>query len=360
MGTGSAVEIHAAAGLGLVQGGHRRVADERISKRIATDLPELSRDDVETYTLQLLNCTFFTRIGNGFRFLHQSYLESLVSEPSQRVVARRPWHLGYASLHGHLRDDLPPVRRGGDREIPVGSVLQNGSVRAQANFLAMSFRRPAGGHGSASRKQLYQEPARNVRFLAGGGCPCCDGTPENVEQVAAAFASEANAIIKAMIRRIASNWLSTASSAELAILLRSITETEIDAPRRTRRSSDAPAHEFSARCRAALFAFRRAMMQGDELWTAAVGGSWSLGTLRHARRRLISSPQPRARRIRKFEMLTGLFSGSPPLLDLPARLTLTAGHACVHQLERGDPFLPVNRDSFGEESQRLPVDRRRS
>ena len=198
----------------------------------------------------------------------------------------------------------------GFEKIPVESVIQNGSVRAQANFLAMSFRHRPAAMEVHLRKQLSQSPHEIVRFLAAMGVGLYDGSPENVEQVAAAFASEANTIIKAMIQRVASNWLSTASSAELANLLRSVAEMEI-----TLRAEDAGRvmlqHTSSPRdAERALFAFRRAMMQGDQPVDCGGRGDPEPRDLRHAPSTSYIFTTASRARIRKFEMLTGLFSGS--------------------------------------------------
>ena len=157
----------------------------------------------------------------------------------------------------------------------------------------------------------------------------------------------------------ASNWLSTARSAELGNLLRSVAETEI-----TLRAEDAGRvmlqHRSSPRdAERALFAFRRAMMPGDELWTAAVGGILSLGTLPHAPSTELYLHHSLARDASGNSKCLPACSAVRPITGSSGRLILAAGRAFVGELERGDAFLPVNRDSFREESQRLPVDRRR-
>ena len=55
------------------------------SQRIKTEFPQLSNDEIDRYTLQLLNCTFFTRVGDRYRFLHRSYLSTWCREASLTV-----------------------------------------------------------------------------------------------------------------------------------------------------------------------------------------------------------------------------------------------------------------------------------
>jgi serine/threonine protein kinase len=256
---------------------------KEFSKRIGAELPELSRDEVQIYTLQLLNCTFFTRIGDRFRFLHQSYLEYLVAEGLCKALFHGDLDMWDTPLYTDIYEMMYRllIVEGFDR-IPIETVLRNGSVRAQANFLAMSFRHRPAAMEVHLRKQLRQNPHEIVRFLAAMGIGLYDGSPQNLECVVAAFASERNTIIKAMIQRVASHWFTATTSPELTDSLRSVVEVEV-----TLRAEDGGRvmlqNTGSQRdAERALFAFRRAMVQGDQLWTAAVGGILSLGAVQHA------------------------------------------------------------------------------
>ena len=226
---------------------------KEFSKRIATDLPELSRDDVETYTLQLLNCTFFTRIGDRFRFLHQSYLEFLVSEALCNALWRGDLGIWDTPLYTDIYEmTYRLLVAEGFEKIPVESVLQNGSVRAQANFLAMSFRHRPAAMEVHLRKQLSQSPheigtvsrrdgCRLVRRDAGerraGRCGIRERSqhdhqgddPAGREQLA----------VDRELRRARESPSVRRGNGD-------------HAPRRRRRASDAPAHELSARCRAGV------------------------------------------------------------------------------------------------------------
>jgi hypothetical protein len=253
------------------------------SKRIAAEQPALSRDEVDAYTLQLLNCTFFTRMGDRFRFLHQSYLEDFVSEALCKALWGGDLGMWDTPLYTDIYEMIYRLLIAeGFQKIPVEWVMTKGTIRAQANFLAMSFRHHPAPMEVHLRQQLRQNPNDIVRFLAAMGIGLYAASADNLECVRAAFASEGNTVIKAMIQRVASNWLSAMSASDLSDLLRSVVQEEV-----TLRAEDAARatlqHTGSERdVERALFAFRRAMMQGDRLWTSAVGGILSLGIMRHA------------------------------------------------------------------------------
>ena len=74
------------------------------SKQLRAEFPELSADEIDRYTVQLLNCTFFARSGDRYRFLHRSYLEYLgLGGPRRRTSDRgsRDVGGGDTSLHRH-------------------------------------------------------------------------------------------------------------------------------------------------------------------------------------------------------------------------------------------------------------------
>ena len=256
---------------------------KEFSNRIATELPGLSRDEVDAYTLQLLNCTFFTRIGDRFRFLHQSYLEYLVAEALCKALWRGDLTVWDTSLYTDIYEMIYRLLIAeGFEKIPVEWVMQKGSVRAQANFLAMSFRHRPAAMEVHLRQQLRHNPHEIVRFLAAMGIGLYAVSAENAESVHAAFISEDNSIIKAMIKHVASNWLSVTAAPDFVTLLQPVGRGEV-----ALRAEDAARvmlQHFGSQQDAerALFAFRRAMIQGDRLWTAAVGGILSLGMVQHS------------------------------------------------------------------------------
>jgi serine/threonine protein kinase len=252
------------------------------SSRIEAELPGLSRDEVDAYTLQLLNCTFFTRVGDRFRFLHQSYLEYLVSEALCKALWGRDLTIWDMSLYTDIFEmTYRLLAAEGFERIPVEWVMQTGTVRAQANFLAMSFRHKPAAMEVHLRQQLRHNPHDIVRFLAAMGIGLYAVVPENVDCVEAAFQAEQNTIVRAMIQRVASNWLSETNHPVFLDRLQAVAGTEFalrteDAERATlqRTGSQRDAER-------ALFAFRRAMIQGDNMWTAAVGGILSLAMVQH-------------------------------------------------------------------------------
>jgi serine/threonine protein kinase len=252
------------------------------SKRIEAELPGLSRDEIDAYTLQLLNCTFFTRIGDQFRFLHQSYLEYLVSEALSKALLGRDLTLWDMSLYTDIFEmTYRLLDAQGFERIPVEWVMQTGTVRAQANFLAMSFRHKPPAMEVHLRQQLRHNPHDIVRFLAAMGVGLYAVGPENVDCVEGAFETEQNTIVRAMIQRVASNWLSEVNHPVLLNRLQAIVGVDL-----TLRKTDAERAMLQTTgsqrdAERALFAFRRAMIQGDRLWTAAVAGILSLAMVQH-------------------------------------------------------------------------------
>ena len=223
------------------------------SKRIAAEQPALSRDEVDAYTLQLLNCTFFTRMGDRFRFLHQSYLEYLVSEALCKALWGGDLGMWDTPLYTDIYEMIYRLLIAeGFQKIPVEWVMTKGTIRAQANFLAMSFRHHPAPMEVHLRQQLRQNPNDIVRFLAAMGIGLYAASADNLECVRAAFASEGNTVIKAMIQRVASNWLSAMSASDLSDLLRSVGTRGSHVACRRRRASHASAHRLRAGCRAGL------------------------------------------------------------------------------------------------------------
>ena len=254
------------------------------SKRIETELPGLTRDEIDEYTLQLLNCTFFTRVGDRYRFLHQSYVEYLVSEALCEVLQAGDLTMWDTPLYTDVYEmTYQLLQAQGFERIPVDWVMETGSVRAQGNFLAMSWRHRPPAMEPHLRKQLRHNPHDIVRFLAAMGLGLYEPSAENVRYLQAAFFSEANTVVQAMIQRVASQWLSNAAlHADLSRELQPVVDAAV-----ALRTEDAERALLQGTSTAkdgdrVLFAFRRAMIQGDNLWTAAVGGMLALAVVQHS------------------------------------------------------------------------------
>ena len=105
-------------------------------------------------------------------------------------------------------------------------------------------------------------------------------TPENVDNLVAAFGDERNSVVKALMQRIANQWQTSAPTADLQRALRSLVDSRIDL--RTEDAERALLQRVNySKPEAVLLAFRRAMVQGDRLWPAAVGAILALGVVRH-------------------------------------------------------------------------------
>jgi hypothetical protein len=88
-------------------------------------------------------------------------------------------------------------------------------------------------------------------------------------------------VVKAMMQRVASQWQATVDTADLRPALQSVVASPIDL--RTEDAERALLQRMNySKPEGVLLAFRRAMVQGDRLWPAAVGAILALGVVRHA------------------------------------------------------------------------------
>jgi hypothetical protein len=252
------------------------------SKRIAREFPVLSNDEVDRYTLQLLNCTFFTRVGDHYRFLHRSYIEYLVSQNLVDAL----WSGEMAPWEGVMYTDIFEmtyqllVKRGLEN-VNFERVFETASLRVQTNVITMSWRHHPPMIEPIVRKQLRHSPYVSVRLQASLGMALYPPSRENVDAVCEAFAAEQNTVVKGMMQRVTGNWLTAEIAPDLRQMLQSIADTPVDlqpadAARATLQRKEDP--KDSERI---LLAYRRAMLQGDRLWPAAAGPILVLGTIQH-------------------------------------------------------------------------------
>src|SRR5262249_4589069 len=88
-------------------------------------------------------------------------------------------------------------------------------------------------------------------------------------------------VVRALMQRVASQWLSTVDSSDLQQGLRSVVSSDVDL--RTEDAERALLQRMSyGKPEQVLLAFRRAMVQGDRLWQAAVVAIVALGVVRHS------------------------------------------------------------------------------
>ncbi|PWT80117.1 MAG: hypothetical protein C5B57_12730 [Blastocatellia bacterium] len=292
---------------------------KEFSKRIAGELPELTRDEVDAYTLQLLNCTFFTRASDRYRFLHQSYIEYLVSELLSDGLLRGDLAKWDTPLYTDIYEmTYQLLNKKGFENIPVDHIMESGSVRVQGNFIAMSWRHSPPAMEPHLRKQLRHNSYDIVRFLAAMGIGLYKPTAENVECIEQAFRTETNSVVQAMTARVASQWLTEMTDPSLCRALHRVTDHEVIL--REEDAARATLQHVGSRIdtERAAFAFRRAMIQGDSLWTAAIGGMLGLAVVRHESSFSYIYKMASAARhpeIRKAYQLVQSFTGLP---DLPS------------------------------------------
>ncbi len=257
---------------------------QEFSKRIAAEFGELSRDEVDRYTLQLLNCTFFTRVGEHYRFLHQSYLEYLVSQGLADTLLAGDlamWE-AEAPIYTDIYEMIyQMLKRRGLERIDMDWVMNTGTFRTQAKVLTMAWRHHPPAIEPHVRKQMRHNPHDIVRYLASMGLALYTPSEENVESLAAAFDSEQNTVVQALMQRVASNWLAGTVPLALEHTLQSVVNRQVDL--RTEDAQRVTLQLGSSKDNAnrVLLAFRRAMVQGDSLWPAAVGGMLGLAVVRH-------------------------------------------------------------------------------
>jgi serine/threonine protein kinase len=256
---------------------------QEFSKRIAAEFPNLSKDEVDRYTLQLLNCTFFTRVGDRYRFLHRSYIEYLVSQ----ILCDALWSGELKPWESVLYTDIfemtyQLLKKRGLDQLDFDRIIDGANLRAQSNILTMSWRHRPPSIEPVVRKQLRFGKFDILRLQSAMGMALYEPTRENVECVVEAFHAEQNSVVKATTQRAASNWLASTEDPELREKLRTVVDSAItletaDAERATLQRKDNP--KDSERI---LLAYRRAMLQGDRLWPASAGPMIALGVVRHA------------------------------------------------------------------------------
>ena len=222
-------------------------------------------------------------MGDRYRFLHRSYLEYLVSRgladgllASDLTMWEEPAPL-YTDLYEMIYQMLKA--HGLDR-IDMDWVMETGTFISQVKILTMAWRHHPPTIEPHVRKQMHHNDSDIVRFMAAMGMSLYKPSKENVEGLAAAFESEQNTLVQALMQRVASNWLDTVASPDLHLVLQSVISRRVelqtsDAERATLQRMD---YKHGERV---LLAARRAMMQGDRLWPAAAGAMLALGAVRH-------------------------------------------------------------------------------
>ena len=254
------------------------------AKQIRAEFPELSADEVDRYTIQLLNCTFFARTGDRYRFLHRSYLEYLVSEGLAEALLARDltmWEVEtplYTDIHEMVYQILKS--RGLER-LDLDWVMKAGSYIAHVKVLTVAWRHHPPEIESHIREQILGNPHDIVRLMASMGMALYAPTRENVDNLVAAFTGERNSVVRTLMQRVASHWLTSVDSPDLRKALRPVVDSRIDLRTEDAERATLQRVDYS-KPEQVLLAFRRAMVQGDRLWPAAVGAILVLGVVRHS------------------------------------------------------------------------------
>jgi serine/threonine protein kinase len=253
------------------------------SKQIRAEFPELSADEISRYTVQLLNCTFFARTGDRYRFLHRSYLEYLVSQGLADALLAG--ELDMWEVETPLYTDIfemvyQILKWRGLQRLDLDRVMTTGTYISQVKVLTTAWRHHPPEVEPHVRQQMRHNPHDVVRLMATMGMALYAPTSENVDNLVAAFGGERNSVVRALMQRVASQWQTMADTADLRRALQSIVESRIDL--RTEDAERALLQRMNySKPEGVLLAFRRAMVQGDRLWPAAVGAILALGAVRH-------------------------------------------------------------------------------
>ena len=149
------------------------------------------------------------------------------------------------------------------------------------------------------RQQIRRNPHDVVRLMASMGMALYAPTRDNVDNLVAAFTGERNSVVRALMQRIANQWLGRSMRRSGEQALRSVVDSRIDL--RTEDAERATLQRMNySKPEQVLLAFRRAMVQGDRLWPAAVGAILVLGVVRHSRRSRTSRRSRRRHDIRRY------------------------------------------------------------
>jgi serine/threonine protein kinase len=257
---------------------------DEFSKQIRAEFPELSADEVSRYTVQLLNCTFFARTGDRYRFLHRSYLEYLVSQGLADALLAgdlEMWEVETPLYTDIFEMVYQILKWRGLQRLDLDRVMTTGSYISQVKVLTTAWRHHPPEVEPHVRQQMRHNPHDVVRLMASMGMALYPPTPENVDNLVAAFAGERNSVVQALMQRVASQWQTMVDTADLRTALQSVVDTRIDL--RTEDAERALLQRMDySKPEGVLLAFRRAMVQGDRLWPAAVGAILALGVVRHA------------------------------------------------------------------------------
>src|SRR5262245_64284794 len=184
---------------------------------------------VNLHTLQLLICTFFTRVGDHYRFLHRSYIEYLVSQNLCDAL----WAGDLTPWEGVMYTDIYEMTyqllmKRGLEHVNLERVFESGNLRAQTNIITMSWRHHPPIIEPIVRRQLRHSPFVSVRLQAALGMALYPPSRDNVEALQDAFAAEQNSVVKAMLQRVTGNWLAGEVAAELQPMLRAVADTPVD------------------------------------------------------------------------------------------------------------------------------------
>jgi serine/threonine protein kinase len=253
------------------------------SKQIRAEFPDLSADEISRYTVQLLNCTFFARTGDRYRFLHRSYLEYLVSQGLADALLAgelEMWEVETPLYTDIFEMVYQILKWRGLERLDLDRVMTTGSYISQVKVLTTAWRHHPPEVEPHVRQQMRHNPHDVVRLMASMGMALYAPTPENVDSLVSAFGDERNSVVRALIQRIANQWRTSAPTADLQRALQSILDSRIDL--RTEDAERALLQRMNySKPEGVLLAFRRAMVQGDQLWPAAVGAILALGVVRH-------------------------------------------------------------------------------
>ncbi|MDX1964962.1 MAG: NACHT domain-containing protein [Pirellulales bacterium] len=243
---------------------------------------------VEECANSIFNCSFFTRVGDRFRFSHKSFQEFLIAEAladEMKTGKFSKWETPmYNEVYFFGAELLRPTPE------MLTAVFSSNLLRTQGNVLATMYNVPSPDVDSLIRKLALTSPYTTVRQVAVQALGFyrhksrvalsldeqAVGLTLDIQTALSAYRVEKNTIIRATLQLIM-EWSKTQDvvlqSADRDALLTSIAE---DSPLERKDAEDILDVRTDSRI---IPLYRKAAMQLDHRWPSVIGGILLLGTI---------------------------------------------------------------------------------
>jgi hypothetical protein len=251
------------------------IAPKELEELIRSEIPGLDETRLHQLSMHLLNCSFFIRIEDNYRFIHYSFVEFFVAEilvedlycgKLERWMAR--------PLYAEIFDFMSQIiQRKGIDGIQIEKIVASGNEEAQSNFLATMYRNPVPGVKCYFEQLLTNSEHDLARCVACQGLGLYEAV--DVEILREAFHKEQNSIIRSLLRKIAEHSAENAPTpasrdAYLGACAGEVIPSSVDAER-ILKTKQAP-HS--------LHAYRKALRLGDRRWTSTIAAMYLLAGVR--------------------------------------------------------------------------------